>query len=301
MIGIDALKQLMLGQIKYVIAIVIIVIAAAITARLGRLLMARILRKGVEFDPAEQTRIRFFKNAISVIIWAGALWMIIYTIPKFRSIAITLFAGAGILVAIIGFAAQSAFANIISGIFIVFSRPFRVGDLIKIGSNYHGFVEDITLRHTVIVDFQNRRIIIPNSIVGNETILNSTIGDAKICEYVEMGISYDSDVDLAMNILREETMKHPFYLDNRTAKDIENGVPPVVVRVIGFGDSSVNLRAYVWVEDAVKAFQLRYDVYKTIKARFEEEGIEIPYPHRTLVYKNDSAAPVIKKQVKEDN
>ena len=293
---IESIKDYFITHSKYIIAILLILLIAVVLAKIGRILMARILKKGNEYDPAEQTRIRFFKNAISVIIWAGAIWMVIYTIPTFRNIAITLFAGAGILVAILGLAAQSTFANIISGILIVFSRPFRVGDLIKVGNNYNGFVEDITLRHTVILDFQNRRIIIPNAIMGNETILNSTIGDKKICEYVEMGISYDSNVDLAMQIMREEAMKHSFYIDNRDALDLANGVPPVIVRVISFGDSSVNLRAYVWVDDAVKAFQLRYDIYKTIKDRFDKEGIEIPFPYRTLVFKKDSDASKFKAE-----
>lgn len=297
--GLEVIKNYIIAHSKYIIAIFIILLVAIILTRIGRLLMARILRKGSEFDPAEKTRIRFFKNAISVIIWSGAIWSVIYTIPTFRNIAITLFAGAGILVAIIGLAAQSTFANIISGILIVFSRPYRVGDLIKVGTNFHGFVDDITLRHTVIIDFQNRRIIIPNSIMGNESILNSTIGDAKICEYVEMGISYDSNVDKAMQIMREEAMKHPHYIDNRSELDKTNGIPSVIVRVISFGDSSVNLRAYVWVEDAVKAFQMRYDVYKTIKERFDKEGIEIPFPYRTLVFKNESDAKKLRNQVKE--
>lgn len=295
--GLESIKDYFIAHSKYIIAILLILLMAVILARVGRILMARILRKGNEFDPAEQTRIRFFKNAISVIIWSAAFWMVIYTIPTFRNIAITLFAGAGILVAIIGLAAQSTFANIISGILIVFSRPFRVGDLIKVGNNFHGFVDDITLRHTVILDFQNRRIIIPNAIMGNETILNSTIGDKKICEYVEMGISYDSDINTAMQIMREEAMKHPYFIDNRSALDKTDGIPAVIVRTIGFGESSVNLRAYVWVEDAVKGFQLRFDIYKTIKERFDKERIEIPFPYRTLVFKKDSDDNKIKEQL----
>jgi small conductance mechanosensitive channel len=299
--GLESIKDYFIEHSKYIIAILLILLLAVVLAKVGGLLMSRILKKGNEFDPAEKTRIRFFKNAISVIIWSGAFWMIIYTIPTLRNLAITLFAGAGILVVIIGLAAQSTFANIISGILIVYSRPFRVGDLIKVGNNYHGFVDDITLRHTVILDFQNRRIIIPNSIMGNETILNSTIGDSKICEYVEMGISYDSDINTAMQIMREEAMKHPNFIDNRSSLDKTNGIPAVIVRTIGFGDSSVNLRAYVWVNDAVKGFHLRFDLYKTIKERFDKEGIEIPFPYRTLVFKKDSDESKIKDQHRSES
>lgn len=264
----------------------LIILIAAITTRTFRMLMKRMMKREVQNQHEDVTRIRFVNNAMSVIIWFVAIGLIIYTIPRFRAVAITLFAGAGILVAIIGFAAQAAFANIISGIFIVMSRPFRVGDLIKIGELYMGFVDDITLRHTVIRDFQNRRIIIPNSTVSNAEILNYSIDDPKVCEYVEMGISYDSDVDKAMEIMRDEAMKHPSRIDNRSPEDKANGDPIVRVRMVGFGDSSVNLRAYVWVEDPVSGFLLRFDLYKSIKARFDAEGIEIPFPYRTLVFKN---------------
>ncbi len=272
---------------------IVIIILAVVVSNSMRILMRRVMRRETATDHADLTRLRFLNNAISVVIWFIAIGLVIFIIPKFRAVAITMFAGAGLLMAIIGFAAQSAFANIISGIFIVMSRPFRVGDLIKIGSDFMGFVEDITLRHTVIRDFQNRRIIIPNSIVSDENILNYTIGDPKICEYIEMGISYDSDVDVAMEIMRKAAMEHESTIDNRTPEEKLQSMPVVRVRVVGFGDSSVNLRAYVWVDDPVKGFLLRFDLYKVIKERFDEAGIEIPFPYRTLVFKD----PKVKEQL----
>lgn len=264
----------------------IVIVAASIATRAIRLLMKRVMQRETQNRQEDLTRLRFINNAISVIIWFVAIGLIIYAIPRFRAVAITLFAGAGILVAIIGFAAQSAFANIINGVFIVMSRPFRVGDLIKIGDLYQGFVEDITLRHTVIRDFQNRHVIIPNSTVGNADILNYDFADPKVLEYVEMGISYDSDIDKAMEIMREEALNHPDCIDNRDAEEKANGDQIVRVRLIGFGDSSVNLRAYVWTSDPVKGFITRFDLYKSIKKRWDAEGIEIPFPYRTLVFKN---------------
>ncbi|MBK6829965.1 MAG: mechanosensitive ion channel [Flavobacteriales bacterium] len=88
---------------------------------------------------------------------AGA---IIYSIPSFKHIAVTVFAGAGILVAIVGLAAQDAFSNIISGVFIVAFKP-SAGDQVSV-AGHSGVVEDITLRHTVIRTLENRRAIIPN-------------------------------------------------------------------------------------------------------------------------------------------
>lgn len=198
-----------------------------------------------------------------------------------------MFASAGIFAAIIGLASQQAFSNIFGGIFIVIFKPFRVNDVIKVGTQNWGIVEDITIRHTVIKSFENQRYIIPNSTMSSETILNSSIDDPKTCVSLEMGISYDSDVDLAMKIMKEEAIAHEECLDNRSTEDKMNDEEQVITRLISFGDSSVNIRAYVWANDPIKGFVMKTDLYKSIKKRFDESGIEIPFPHRTLVYKNE--------------
>ena len=140
------------------------------------------------------------------------------------------------------FASQAAFSNIVSGIFIVIFKPFRVSDIVRISNLYSGTIEDITLRHTVIRDFENKRLIIPNSVISTETIHNFNIVDEKICNFIIIGISYDSDVDLAMEIMREEATAHPNFIDNRTDEDKEKGTPAVVMRLVEFAESSVNIR-----------------------------------------------------------
>ena len=215
-----------------------------------------------------------------------ALIIIFLAIPELESVGLGLFASAGVFAAILGFASQAAFSNIIGGIFIVIFKPFRVEDIIKVSNLYHGTVEDINLRHTVIRDFENRRLIIPNSVIGNETIQNFNIVDSRIKNFIPFGISYDSNIDLAIKIIQEEAMAHRNYIDNRSEEERESNMPPVLVRLIEYGESSINLRAQVWSEDPVKAFDLKCDIYMSVKARFDKEGIEIPFPHRTLVYKN---------------
>ncbi|MGB1103494.1 MAG: mechanosensitive ion channel family protein [Crocinitomicaceae bacterium] len=237
----------------------------------------------IKVDP---TRYRFAKNALSLIIWLIALGSIASFIPELKSLAVTLFAGAGILVAIIGFAAQEAFSNIIGGIFIVIFKPFRVDDLIKVGDRDYGIVEDITLRHTVILNFENKRIVIPNSVISSETIINDSIEDQKVCRFIEVGNSYDSDLRKAIKILQEVSMAHPESIDNRTDEEKKEGVDQVVVRV-NFGDSSVNLKALVWTADPLAVWRMQSEINIVVKERFDGEGIEIPFPHRTLVFKND--------------
>ena len=81
-------------------------------------------------------------------------------------------------------------------------------------------------------------------------------------------------------------MAHPLLIDPRTPVQIEEGKEKVDVKVIGLGESSINLRAWAWTKDAPDSFTMGCDLYESIKKRFDKEGIEIPFPYRTLVFKN---------------
>ncbi|MEZ4938076.1 MAG: mechanosensitive ion channel family protein [Crocinitomicaceae bacterium] len=264
----------------------VILVLAIIVTRTIRFLIAKANKHSIE-KQKDLTRINFFKNAISFVIWLVAIGIIISMVPALRSVAVTLLAGAGILVAVIGFAAQEAFANIIGGIFIIIFKPFRIGDMIKVGALDYGIVEDITLRHTVIVNFENKRIIVPNSKISSDNIINDSIEDERVCRFIEVGISYDSDLDLAIKIMQEEAMKHPLCVDNRTSKEKKKGYPQIEVRFLRFNDYSIDLRAYVWTNDPLTALRMHSDINRLIKLRFDKEGIEIPFPYRTIVYKKD--------------
>lgn len=276
--------------LTYIIIPLATLLAASLISKIFRTIMHRYIEKNAAILRVDPTGYRFFKNAVSFLIFLAALIIIFQIIPELQALGVTLFAGAGILAIIIGFASQAAFSNIISGIFIVSSKPFRVGDYIVINHEHFGTVEDITLRHTVIRNNENRRIIIPNSVINNQTVINSNIIDEKICSLIELGISYDSSIDDAISIIRTEAMKHPFFIDNRSPEQKGASEPAVVVRVMGFGESSVNLRAYVWAASSMNAFVMRTDLYKSIKESFDRQGIEIPFPYRTIVMKHANRA-----------
>jgi len=270
---------------KILIYASLIILGAAVLSKTLRWLVERSYLSASEKLNVDPTRYKFFKNAIAAVVWFVAIAAIVSLIPKLKTIAVTMFAGAGIFVAILGFAAQEAFSNIINGIFVVIFKPFRVGDLIQVGERYYGTVEDITLRHTVIADFENKRVIIPNATIGKETIKNDNINDNRICKWVEVGVSYDSDLQLAIDILRSVCENHPMCIDARTASDKQKGLPKVVIRVKGFGDSSIDLRAMVWVNDAHKGFQMHSEINQKLKEEYDRQGVEIPFPHRTIYMK----------------
>ena len=270
-------------QIGFALAVlgVTFVISRFVRFLLGRFLKAAALK--LKVDP---TRYNFFKNAVDFFLYLGAAIVIFRSIPSFQAFGTTLLTGAGVLAAIVGFASQSAFSNIISGIFLVIFKPFSVGDRVKIGQLYSGDVEDITLRHTVIKDFENRRVIIPNSVISNETILNSTIMDERTCMFVEIAVVPSTNLDLACKIMQDEAMRHRLYIDNRTEAERVEGQHAVMVRVITFLNGGIQLRASVWAKNPNDGFELKCELNKSIKERFDKEGIALSDLHHFVVMKN---------------
>lgn len=274
-------------SIKYSILVIGTFIVAFLLVTIIRKIASKLINDSSERIKVDPTNFSFIKNSLSFFVYFAATIFIFLNVPSLRAYGSALFAGAGILAAIIGFASQKAFSNIITGIFILIFKPFRVGDVIEISGNRIGTVEEITLRHTIIKNFKNERVIVPNSIISDDIIINSSITDNKILNRIEVGISYDSDIDKAFKIMQEECEKHPFIIDNRTPEEKKKKLPLARVIVYELADYSVNLRAYAWTEDFDAAFQMKADLLKSIKERFDKEGIEIPFPYRTIVYKKD--------------
>lgn len=266
------------------IKIIIIVGSAVLLSFLLRKFLNKFLNKNIEQLKVNPTNYNFLKNASSFIIFIIAIFAIVYTIPEFKDIGATLFASAGIFAAVIAFASQQAMSNIIGGIFIVIFKPFRVGDVIQVRTDF-GSVEDITIRHTMLKNFQNERVIIPNSIISAEFITNRTIVDERFRRAIDIGVSYESDLDLAIKIIFEEGRKHPNYIDWRTEEDIANEARDIDVKVLEYTESGIMLRAFIWSQTAGKSFDLMSDLLYSVKKKFDENNIIIARPARYVINK----------------
>lgn len=271
---------------EQIVFTLMVLIVSFVVSRILRYIIGRFIRGAAKKLNVDPTRYNFFKNAVDFIIFLIALIIIFRSIPAFRTVGTTLLTGAGVLAAIVGFASQSAFSNIISGFFLVIFKPFSVGDRVRIGQLYAGDIEDITLRHTIIKDFENRRVVIPNSVISNETIINSTLTDEKTCMFIEVPVSISANLNKAIAIIQDEATRHPFCIDNRTTEELTKGEHSVMVRVLSFGDFGILLRAYAWAASPNNGFELKCDLNKSIKERFENEGVEFGYPVRVLINKS---------------
>lgn len=263
---------------------ILIICLTLLVAYLVNRFFTRLIKRSTEEMKNDPTNYQFLKHVVSALVYITGFSIAIYSVPSLRTLASTLLAGASILAVAVGFASQHALSNVVSGVFIIIFRPFRINDRLRV-RELQGIVEDITLRHTVIRDFENKRIIIPNAVISNEIIVNSDFVEDKICKFIDIGITYDSDIDKAKEIMRSEVEKHPFHVDPRTPETIAKGDPKVPVRVLLLAESSVNLRAWAWAKDSPDGFVLMCDLYESIKKSFDAEGIEIAFPHRTIIHK----------------
>lgn len=227
----------------------------------------RVLRwRGIQAANAElivNTGYRVFLFIIAVVIGAGQLGI---------NLTATV-AGLGIIGIAIGFAAQDTVANIISGILIYVDKPFKIGHWITVGGMY-GRVQKITMRTTRIRTLDNTFVVIPNQKIANEVLVNhSSHGEIRIV--VPFGVAYKESVPQ----VREALVKALSAI-----KGVKQDPPPTVV-ASELGNSSVNMLARVWVDNADKERATMFSVVETIKQTLQDADIEIPFPQMDVVVK----------------
>lgn len=260
---------------------IIVVFLTWLLSRLIRFIIHKIIvRKRQE---ASKTVLLFMRSTVKMVLGILAIFYIVYTIPVLREKALFILSSAGVFAAIVGFAAQSAIANLVSGVFIVIFKPFRAGDYIKLDEHRLGIVEDITLRHTIINNFENKRLIIPNSIISKESILNHTIEDSQILSFNNFLLGMYADIDLARKIITEEAAKLPNIIDKRSSDQIKKDKPIIDVLVVNTKESVIHMRAYVWIDGPEKEFFNKSILRENVHKRFILEGVNLPIPLRKII------------------
>lgn len=219
----------------------------------------------------------FLKGIIMAFFWAVAALTALSGIPAFSKTWETAIASSGIAAVVIGLAAQSTLSNVFAGIALSASRsrPFDIGDRVAIDSIDPGYVEDITLRHTVIKTYQNERIYVPNSVVGSATVVNYT-QDRSYSFPITVSVAYGTDMQKAMDIMADVVEQHPSHYGVR---------PKVLCKECG--DSGVTLRVLVETKDFKDNPTTCSDCLVEIMKRFAEAGIEIPY-NKLVVLQGES-------------
>lgn len=181
----------------------------------------------------------------------------------------------GTMVGLIGlglsFALKDMISNFISGLLIMINRPFKIGDQIEV-SGEAGTVQDIKIRASEIKTYDGRKVIVPNSTLYSTTVINNTAYDERRFEVI-VGVSYDDDVERAKE-LAMETLEEAEMTEDQ---------PEPQVLVDELGGSSVNLKLRGWTRPSkANMVKAASEVTQLVKAKYDDEGIDIPYPIRTV-------------------
>ncbi len=189
--------------------------------------------------------------------------------------------GSALVVAILGFAAQPVISDLICGLLISIHKPFEIGDRIILEGQEAGIVEDITLRHTVIRVHEGIRTVIPNSQLNSKILTNTSyrMKDRRAL-HLSYEVSYDTDVQKAMDIIRDCVVESPYTLSVETDGIREDSGP---VYFLAMKDSSLVLETTIWVTPETNNHKAITDVNLRVVRAFREQGVEIPYPYFNIV------------------
>lgn len=206
------------------------------------------------------------------IIFIGITLFTVLSILNLDKAVTSILAGAGILGLALAFAFQDIAANFMSGIFISFRKPIRVGDTVKI-QGYEGKIVEVNLRDTVIATFKGQQVIIPNKDVFQNPIENITRLNKRRYD-LEIGVSYGDDL---------EKVKQVTYDAIRGIEFLSTTQEPSIY-FTGFGDSSINFKLRMWIDssDGLQYLHVGSEAIIRIKKAYDANDIMIPFPIRTM-------------------
>ncbi len=264
---------------KFISIVVIVAIIVVVNRVLDELINRTIRRKRKK---NVTTLLMFIKRIKKLILYSLMILLCLEQFDAFHKFSITVLSGLGIGSVVLGLAAQESMKNFFGSLALVIGDAYEVGDFIECSmQGVSGTVEDITMRHTIIRTINNRRVIIPNCQMNSYIIENFNYKDNENVKLVDYSISYEADIDKAISIIKDEMKK----LYRPSKKGINKDVEFPKIRVASWNDSSISLRAWVWGKDNSDVYDNMYKLNYVIKKRFDEENIEIPYPHVVVTKK----------------
>lgn len=234
----------------------------------------RFIRKMMTHSKVDPTLISFVANLAYVALLAFIVIAALNQLGIQTASFIAILGAAGLAV---GLALQGSLSNFAAGVLMIVFRPFKVGDFIE-GAGVAGTVEEIQIFTTLLITPDNKTIIVPNSKITGDNIINYSAKGTRRVDMV-FGIGYDDDIDKARTIIMDVVSG-----DERVMKD-----PKPVVLLSELADSSVNFNTRVWSK-ADDYWGVYFDTMEAVKKRFDAEGVSIPYPQRDVhVYKHETA------------
>ncbi|MBN2516885.1 MAG: mechanosensitive ion channel, partial [Deltaproteobacteria bacterium] len=240
--------------------IIFVLLSRWITKMLGSKVLSRL-------HIEEGTRYNFERVVYYTLVIIGAVLAFQFIGINLTGLAVIF----GLLSVGIGFGLQNITSNFVAGLILLFERPVAVGDRVTVGDS-EGDVVEINIRSTTIRTMNNIAIIVPNSEFVSEKVINWSHGEKKIRLDIDVGVSYNSDLDTVIRCMKEAADESDHVLK----------VPEPVVHLVTFGDSSWNMQLRCWIADPKQHPSIRSEINCEIVRKFRANNVEIPYPQHDL-------------------
>ena len=233
-------------------------------------IFTKLLAKSMEKSKVDETLRGFIKSVSKVV-----LQLLLYiTVASMIGVQMTSFiAVLGAAGLAVGLALQGSLSNFAGGVLILIFRPFNVGDFIE-AQGHSGIVKDIQILYTVIHTLDNKKIVIPNGNLSNNSIVNYSANDKRRVDLL-FGVGYESDKKKVKEIIEKIAKNHDKILQN----------PAPFIRLTEHGASSINFVTRLWC-NTQDYWDVYFDMTEQVKIAFDKEGINIPYPQMDVHIKN---------------
>jgi len=264
-------------------AILLAVVFAFFAWLLGhglRVAVVRVLARDTH-DHIDRMAVKFLAKLLRYCVYICAFVAYAHFVPGLSSLGAASLTSISVVTVIVGLAAQNTLGNLVAGISLLLYRPFKLGDRLQVMAPTGletGFVENLTLGYTLLRTDDNRRVVVPNSLMASQTTINLTGNDPRVVCSVAIGISYDSDIDRARDILLALAGKHP-----KAGKVCACQLTQLV-------SSGMVLTLDVWCADALTAITLRCDLLEQAVKRFAQEEIGVSFAQTKVVLEDERHA-----------
>tara|TARA_B100000963_G_C22621921_1_gene670379 strand:- start:96 stop:1139 length:1044 start_codon:yes stop_codon:yes gene_type:complete len=255
----------LLSLAVFVLLLIIFVTGASY---LKKILRDRILPRFVQDEGLQYTLSRMSQYSVVVI---GILVSFQFLGVDFTGLAVIF----GFLSVGVGFGLQNITSNFISGLIVLFERPISVGDRVVV-NGIEGDIEEINIRATKVKTLENISIIVPNSDFVSKDVINYSHGDPTFKLIIDVGVAYDSDLDLVLQAL-DEVARESTSVMKRRKHDIH---------LRSFGDSAWNMKLIVWIPNVKNRYAIQNELNQAILRKFNEHGIDIPFPQHDIHIKS---------------
>jgi len=266
------------------VAAVLVVVVAYYLSQFARQVLGRRIAKQFRRPSVSRTILR----SLQVFIVLGAvLTALSFFGLGFGNLALSV----GVFSAVVGIILAPIIGNLLSGVFVLSEQPYEIGDMIELDdTGTTAFVEDVTLLYTKVFTLDNTFMVLPNGTMRDRDVINYSAEDTRMRLTLDVGVTYESDVALAREQLEAAARSVEGVIkggpDIRVGSARYPAAPTCYIRE--FGDSEVALRLRYWAEEPYKLTATRSRVLTAAWERFDEHGIEIPYPHSHMVFDDTS-------------